>query len=197
MASGDDRLRAQDRTVSRIASVAPESAAGGARRQTCRNHAGLRRQRARLDRLWPLRPEYRQDRAPARRRRQRQRQSDRHQGPEGSLRTRAAGVRTALCARQARPGRRPWRRRRRDRRRCVARQPVSRAKSTAPKPSFHQIKTRRRGVVRARNAAQDLYLPALKQQRTGVRRGTRPAPARPGSPSATRFRCSNRAWSSG
>jgi phosphate starvation-inducible PhoH-like protein len=31
------------------------------------------------------------------------------------------------------------------------------------KSLFHQIKTRRRGVVRARNAAQDLYLAALKQ----------------------------------
>ena len=30
------------------------------------------------------------------------------------------------------------------------------------KPSFHQIKTRRKGIVRARNAAQDLYLSALK-----------------------------------
>ena len=31
------------------------------------------------------------------------------------------------------------------------------------KLAFHQIKTRRKGVVRARNAAQDLYLSALKQ----------------------------------
>jgi phosphate starvation-inducible PhoH-like protein len=31
------------------------------------------------------------------------------------------------------------------------------------RPSFHQIKTRRKGIVRPRNAAQDLYLQALKQ----------------------------------
>jgi phosphate starvation-inducible protein PhoH and related proteins len=31
------------------------------------------------------------------------------------------------------------------------------------RPAFHQIKTRKRGVVRARNAAQDLYLAALKR----------------------------------
>ena len=33
----------------------------------------------------------------------------------------------------------------------------------AVKPAFQQIKTRKRGVVRARNAAQDLYLSALKR----------------------------------
>ena len=43
------------------------------------------------------------------------------------------------------------------------RAPCSPATSTGPRDAFAQIKTRRRGVVRARNAAQDRYLAALRK----------------------------------
>ena len=65
-----------------------------------------------------------------------------------------------------------------------------------PRTHFEQISTRRRGIVRARNAAQDLYIRCLKRQSSVSPKG-RPEPARPGSRSAMPSRCSSRASSSG
>ena len=58
---------------------------------------------------------------------------------------------------------------------------------------FEQIGTRKRGPVRARNLAQDLYLRALKRHELVFAEG--PAgTARPGSRSVMRCLCWSRAW---
>ena len=114
----------------------PQSArerGGRARRQACRNHARLRRQRPGVDRLRPLRPEYRQDRAPPRRRRQRQRQPDRHSRARRRPANNARRVLEMLYAR-AKLGQaaEPRRRRGRDRGESRCRAACSRARSTTP-----------------------------------------------------------------
>jgi phosphate starvation-inducible PhoH-like protein len=64
------------------------------------------------------------------------------------------------------------------------------------KSLFHQIKTRRKGVVRARNAAQDLYLSALKQHELVFAEG--PAgTGKHGSRWGTPYPCSSKASSNG
>ena len=68
--------------------------------------------------------------------------------------------------------------------------------STPGRSTFDQIATRKRGPVRARNSAQNAYIKALKQSDSSSPKD-QPAPARPGSPSATRSRSSSRARPSG
>ena len=118
-------------------------------------------------------------------------------GPRGSLRTGAARSRNSLCARQARAGGEPRRRRRRDPGERPAGQPVSqggrgrRAARVRPR----QDPQARRGQGTQRRAG-PLSARLEAHTNSSSPRGRR-APARPGSPSATPSPCSSRASSSG
>jgi phosphate starvation-inducible PhoH-like protein len=162
MASGDDRLRAQDRTVSRIASFAPESA--GEARDAKPSEITLSFDDNGLASI--VFGHYDQNIAKIERRLGVVANANGNQivikGPKEACEN-ARRVFELLYARAklgqaADLG---------DVEGAIAE--VALQGSLFPsevdgaKPSFHQIKTRRKGVVRARNAAQDLYLSALKQ----------------------------------
>ena len=174
---------------------APRRRRFGHGRSACRpTDPRVRRQPVRLAGLRPIRPEHRQDRAPARRRRQRQRQPCHHEGSRGCLRAGPPGAGDPVRTGQARPAGHARRRRRRH--------PGRRLQGTlfpgeeTRRPAFEQIATRKRGAVRARNLAQDAYLQRAARATNSSSPKVRPAPARPGSRSATRSRCWNGAPSS-
>jgi len=82
-------------------------------------------------------------------------------GPREASEPGAARLRAALRPRQARPARQRRRRRGRDRGDLLPGHSVP-SEFESGGDAFGQIKTRKRGVVRARNAAQDCYIAALR-----------------------------------
>ena len=131
-----------------------------------RDHPHLRRQPPRQPRLRPIRPEPRPSRAPPQRRRRRQRQPRHRQGHAREPPSRPGGCSKGSTTAPA-SGRAlsPRRRRRRHPGEHAAGHRCFRPRRRRPAglTAFDQIATRKRGPVRARNAAQNAYIKALKQ----------------------------------
>ena len=186
-----------------LARARPRGAADGRRRgprRTGRGLADLRRQPPREPRLRPVRPERRAYRAAAGGDGHRARQSCRAQGLARRRRARPPRVREALRPRADRRQRPDARRRRR-------RDPGGDGPGPAVPGRRHRRRARpaafradrhaqaRRGARPQRRAGR-LHQGAAQPTSSSSPRG-RPAPARPGSRSATRSRCWSRAMPSG
>ena len=125
----------------------------------------------------------------------RQRQPDRHQGPARGERAGAPGVRDALRARQAGPAGERGRRRGRDRRKRLSGPAVSRRGGVQGQFRRHQDAQARRRARPQRRAGPISGGACASTSWSSPK--APPAPARPGSRSATRCPCSSRVWSNG
>ena len=184
-------MKAQDQTLTRIAAAAPGDEPERTRGHAQRDRARVRRQPSGLHRVRSLRSEYRAYRAPARRHRQRQRQPDPDSRPEGGHANRRGAC--SRCSTSAPNSASPpakatskaSSRRRLFRARCFPANSTARARRSAISRRAAAAScaraTPRRTAISQRCASMSLSSPKVP-----------PAPARPGSPSGTPCRCSNR-----